>query len=100
MNSRRLLTVAASLFAVGCSDGGNSSTPPPEAPPSLVLLAGIPAQGDGTAQSGYVDATGDDARFSGATEVAVDNMGIVYVLDHGNRRIRKITPAGMVTTLA
>jgi len=32
--------------------------------------------------------------------VAVDGAGTVYVADSGNRTIRKVTPAGEVTTLA
>jgi len=40
------------------------------------------------------------ARFSYPLGVAVDGTGNVYVADSGNRTIRKITSAGLVTTLA
>jgi sugar lactone lactonase YvrE len=51
-------------------------------------------------QSGSADGTGSSARFFAPTAVAVDGAGNVYVADTGNYAIRKITPAGMVTTLA
>jgi sugar lactone lactonase YvrE len=50
--------------------------------------------------SGSTDATGSAARFNGPTGVAVDTNGNVYVADTYNCTIRKITPAGAVTTLA
>jgi len=50
---------------------------------------------------GYVDGPGAIARFDYPKCVAVDQAGNVYVGDSGaNRVIRKITPAGLVTTLA
>jgi len=50
--------------------------------------------------SGSVDGTGSAARFSAPRGPAVDAAGNVYVADGGNHTIRKITPAGKVSTLA
>src|SRR4051812_20269517 len=50
--------------------------------------------------SGYLDGTGSVARFSRPSGVAVDSTGNVYVTDYENSVIRKITPRGVVSTLA
>ncbi len=49
---------------------------------------------------GYADGTGPDARFDDPTNVAVDHDGNVYVSDNHNQVVRKISPAGIVTTFA
>ena len=55
----------------------------------------------GTAgEFGSVDATGAAARFRGTAGIAADSAGNVYVADSGNHTVRKITPAGVVSTLA
>jgi hypothetical protein len=50
--------------------------------------------------AGHADGIGGDASFSGPVGIAADNTGNLYVADCGNNTIRKITPAGMVTTIA
>jgi len=50
--------------------------------------------------AGTTDATGSAARFNNPVGVAVDTNGNVYVADSNNHTIRKVTSAGVVTTLA
>jgi|JI6StandDraft_1071083.scaffolds.fasta_scaffold02783_6 ELWxxDGT repeat protein len=50
--------------------------------------------------SGSVDASGITAKFSGPRGITVDATGNVYVADSGNHTIRRITSAGVVTTVA
>jgi len=51
-------------------------------------------------KSGNSDGKGSAARFAAPRAVAADSGGNIYVADTGNHTIRKITPAGEVTTLA
>ncbi|MCU0781492.1 MAG: hypothetical protein MUF04_10390, partial [Akkermansiaceae bacterium] len=50
--------------------------------------------------TGSTDGTSADARFHSPTGLAVDAAGTLYVCDTGNHTIRKITPGGVVTTIA
>lgn len=54
----------------------------------------------GTGVAGWKDGAGDSARFNSPANVCVDDSGNVYVSDFANHRIRKITPGGMVSTVA
>ena len=60
----------------------------------VTTLAGSPGN------SGSTDGTGTNALFNFPFGLAVDSVGNVYVADYGNYTIRKVTPAGAVTTLA
>jgi fibronectin-binding autotransporter adhesin len=50
--------------------------------------------------SGYVDATGTAARFVDPDGICFDSSGNLYVSECGGATIRRITPAGVVTTFA
>jgi uncharacterized protein (TIGR02145 family) len=54
----------------------------------------------GTGAIGAVDATGMAASFWNPGNLCVDDLGNVYLADRSNMKIRKITPAGVVTTFA
>jgi len=49
---------------------------------------------------GHAEGLGAAARFGWAAGLVADSAGNIYVADGGNMEIRKITPAGLVSTLA
>lgn len=62
-------------------------------PYTFTTLAGV------AGKSGGADGTGSVARFSQPNGVAVDLSGNVYVADVNASTIRRVTPAGAVTTI-
>jgi uncharacterized protein (TIGR03437 family) len=84
-----------SAGGVYISDTGNSRV-------RLVSPAGIIST---VAGNGSYGATGDggqatNASFSDVTDIALDAAGNLYIADASNHRIRKVTPGGIVTTVA
>lgn len=83
---------AAGSFYV--TDSSNHTIRKVTADGTVSTIAGAPGI------SGASDGTGTAARFNFPTGIAVDAGGNVYVADTHNNLIRRITPAGMVTTVA
>jgi ATP-dependent protease HslVU (ClpYQ) peptidase subunit len=49
---------------------------------------------------GYADGLGTSAKFSSPSGIALAPNGTLYISDNGNQRIRKVSPSGLVTTIA
>jgi sugar lactone lactonase YvrE len=65
-----------------------------------ITSAGVVSTLAGTGAAGSADGAGGAATFNFPFGVAVDAIGNVYVADTYNRKIRKITPSGSVSTIA
>ncbi len=61
---------------------------------------GGPVPFAGTGTSGSTDGPGPTASFNTPEGMAADSSGSLYVADTYNYTVRKISPSGMVTTLA
>jgi sugar lactone lactonase YvrE len=65
-----------------------------------ITLGGVVSTLVGSGKKGFADGTGSEAIFSHPTGLAVDEMGNIYIAEFSGNRVRKISPEGVVTTLA
>ena len=79
------------------TEGGSSLIRKVTPTGQATTLAG---QLDGTkGMPGETDGNGSIARFRNPHGIAVDALGNLYIADSGNHTIRKMSPAGVVTTI-
>lgn len=62
-----------------------------------ILPSGITTTLAGSGHTGSVDGIGTGASFNHPSDIAIDSTGNLYISDGANN-IRKVTPAGLVTT--
>ncbi|MGF7075826.1 DUF6443 domain-containing protein [Mucilaginibacter sp. 3215] len=65
-----------------------------------VTPAGVVTTLAGSGTASFADGTGTAASFNAPTSIGIDKAGNLYVTDEANNRIRKVTSAGVVTTLS
>ena len=65
-----------------------------------ITSAGVVSTLAGSGIAGSTDGTGINASFNGPWSLATDSTGNIFVTDTNNQTIRRITPAGVVTTIA
>src|ERR1700733_1407149 len=67
--------------------------------PSITTVAGNATAGTPTGTDGDGGAA-TGANLSAPSGVAVDGAGNLYIADSGDNRVRKVTPAGVISTVA
>jgi sugar lactone lactonase YvrE len=86
-----ILDTAGNLYVTDTFNGTIRKITPAGAVSTLAGTAGL---------SGSTDGTGAAARFSSPVGITIDSTNNLYVGDIGNSTVRKITPAGVVSTFA
>ena len=66
----------------------------------MINTSGVVSTFAGFPQAGYQDGQGGQAQFNYPAGLTIDGAGNLYVTEVGNDRVRKITPAAMVSTVA
>jgi hypothetical protein len=92
------LAMTGDQFQCVVSNPGGTATSNPAS--LTVNKVGVTTLAGWPGSSGSADGTGRSARFALAGGLRVDNEGNIYVSDSSNYTIRKVTTAGVVTTIA
>ena len=102
ISSKSFLIYFLSIFAFYSCSSPETNSPDPVVNPDPVGTPGIIGNVSTLAgrYAGENNGTGVSASFDTPQGLFVDNNGNVYVADTYNEKIRKITPAGVVTTIA
>lgn len=66
----------------------------------MITPAGVVSNFAGTGFYGSLDGPGSSATFFSIVGICIDEVGNLYVADRQNHKIRKVTPAGVVSTYA
>jgi sugar lactone lactonase YvrE len=85
--------MTSTLLIVSCKKDDDN-------PPGPSADYGLTSSLAGNGAIGSADGTGAAASFNYPINIAMDASGNMYVADRFNGKIRKITPAGVVTSLA
>lgn len=92
-SARLVLLLIAPLLILGSVAPAAMATAAGPTDLIITTLAGQP-------EPGWVDGAGSAARFDYPHGIARDTAGNLYVADTRSHTIRKVTPAGVVTTIA
>lgn len=88
-----LLLISLSCFVACKKDKKNE-------PEEVEVKGPVVSTFAGSVNHGFKDGTGETAKFLSPTAISIDLFGNVYVADYANHAVRKITPEGVVSTLA
>jgi DNA-binding beta-propeller fold protein YncE len=93
-NGPRALVLDASGTNLYVADANNNTIR------KVVLATGSVTTLAGSGQPAFADGNGTAAAFNHPSGIAIDATGNLYVADAANNLLRKVTPAGVVTSVA